>query len=250
LESARPGAARRGRVRGAARTAIGLALVGAVLLGCGLGEERAPRSPTPGDRPADPAATADAAEAAREFERDLTAAVRVAERYWRAWFAQQGRPFTPIRRVIAYRSAGEVRCAGEPVPANNAVYCPAGDFIAYDVRWAARADRAIGDAFLYYLLGHEYAHGVQVRLGIRYRYTIAQELQADCLAGAYLGDSVRSGELRLEDGDLEEFRAGLAAVGDEPGQPWFAPGAHGSIAQRTSAFFTGYRSSVGACDLG
>jgi predicted metalloprotease len=49
------------------------------------------------------------------------------------------------------------------------------------------AFRKIGDAFLFYLLGHEYAHGIQARLGITHQFGIEHELQADCMAGAYLG---------------------------------------------------------------
>lgn len=184
-----------------------------------------------------------------EFERDATGAVRVAERYWTDRFRESGQTFEPVRRVTTYRQAGEISCAGQELPRNNAVYCSAGDFIAYDVRWAVAAFRQIGDAFLFYLLGHEYAHGVQVRLGIRYDFTIQQELQADCMAGAYLGDSVRAEAITLDDGDLDELRTGLAAVADDPGQPWFAEGAHGTVEQRTDAFFAGYRRSLGACDL-
>ena len=53
------------------------------------------------------------------------------------------------------------------------------------------------------------------------------------MAGAYIGDSVRGGTLTLDAGDLDEFRDGLLAVGDDPGQPWFAEGSHGTAEQRT-----------------
>ncbi|MFB9236385.1 neutral zinc metallopeptidase [Plantactinospora siamensis] len=185
-----------------------------------------------------------------EFKSDLNGAVDLAEQYWGARFQQNGQRFQPVRRVVAYQRTGEVSCAGQGVPRNNALYCSDGDFIAYDVNWAVQAFRKIGDAFLYYLLGHEYAHGIQTRLGIRYSYTIQQELQADCMAGAYIGDSVKDGDLDLQDGDLDELRRGLAAVADDPGQPWFAEGAHGSAKQRTDSFFNGYQRSLAACDLG
>jgi predicted metalloprotease len=186
---------------------------------------------------------------AEEFQEDVEGAVGLAEEYWTDRFSAAGRRFTPIRRVIPYTQDGEVDCGGEPVPTNNAVYCPAGDFIAYDVNFAIRAFSRIGDAFLYYLLGHEYGHGIQVRLGLRYQYTIDQELQADCFAGSYIGDSIKAGPLKLEEGDLEEFRRGLLAVGDDPSVPWFAPGAHGTAEQRTSAFFKGYEESLDVCGL-
>jgi predicted metalloprotease len=184
-----------------------------------------------------------------EFERDISGAVQVAEEYWQGKFSAAGVPFQPIRKIIAYRDDGEVLCGSEPLTRNNAAYCPTDDFIAYDVNWAAQQFVNIGDAFLYFLLGHEYAHGVQVRFGVQYLLTISQELQADCLAGAYIGDSVRAGRLELQQGDLDELKTGLVAVADDPGQPWFAPGSHGNAMQRTTAFFSGYQSSIPPCGL-
>lgn len=201
-----------------------------------------PASPTPGGTRAEQPS-------AEEFKKDIGDATASAETYWKAVFDRSGIRFTPVRRVFPYTEEGEAECGGEPIPQNNAVYCPAGDFIAYDVNFAVSAFAKVGDAFLYYLLGHEYAHGVQVRLGIQYSLTIQQELQADCMAGAYIGDSVRSGALTIEDGDIEEFREGLLAVGDDPSVPWFAPGAHGTAAQRSESFFGGYERSLAACDL-
>ncbi|MEN3613579.1 neutral zinc metallopeptidase [Plantactinospora sp. ZYX-F-223] len=230
---------------------VTLVVAGACFAG-GTGEDD---PSVPGDQ-GTPAASgsagagADGTMSVDEFERDIEGAVRVAEEYWTGRFEAAGERFRPIRRIVTYQRDGEVDCAGQVLPRNNAVYCSAGDFIAYDVNWAVAAFRQVGDAFLYYLLGHEYAHGVQVRLGIRYDFTIQQELQADCMAGAYLGDSVRARALTIEDGDLDELGAGLRAVADEPGQPWFAEGAHGTAQQRTDAFFAGYQRSLDACDLG
>jgi predicted metalloprotease len=229
--------------------ALGLAVAAAVTLACGLapvGEE--PGAAPPATRGTD-GTDVDGTDTAEEFEADIGDAVALAERYWAATFEASGQRFQPIRRVITYERDGEVDCAGLEVPRNNAVYCSAGDFIAYDLNWAFAAFRQIGDAFVFYLLGHEYAHGVQVRLGIRYDFTIQQELQADCMAGAYLGDSVRDRALTVADGDLDEFRYGLFAVADDPGQPWFAEGSHGTAEQRTNAFFNGYERSLAACDL-
>ncbi|GAA2705457.1 neutral zinc metallopeptidase [Micromonospora olivasterospora] len=192
---------------------------------------------------------ADGSTSVAEFTKDFEVAVDKAELYWTAQFRASGRRFQPIRRIVPYQREGEVACGGQALPRNNAVYCSDGDFIAYDVRWSVAAFRQVGDAFLYYLLGHEYAHGVQVRLGIRYDFTIQQELQADCMAGAYLGGSIQARQLELEDGDLDEFREGLLAVGDDPDQPWFAEGAHGTAEQRTDYFFRGYESGLSACGL-
>ncbi len=225
---------------------------GCVAGGVSEGEPQQPRpgQPQPSASPGAEGTRADGTTSVAEFKEDFAVAVEKAEVYWTAQFRASGRQFQPIRRVVAYQREGEVSCGGQALPRNNAVYCSADDFIAYDVNWSVAAFRQVGDAFLYYLLGHEYAHGVQVRLGIRYTFTIQQELQADCMAGAYIGGSIQTQQLALADGDLDEFREGLLAVGDDPDQPWFAEGAHGTAEQRTDSFFRGYESGLSACNLG
>lgn len=204
-----------------------------------------PEDPPPASAEGTPGEQEDGTMTAEEFQGDIEGAVDVAEAYWGARL----RGFSPVRRIVAYEQDGEVECGGEPLTRNNAAYCSAGDFIAYDVNFAVNAFRQVGDAFIFYLLGHEYAHAVQARLGIAKRFTIQQELQADCMAGAYIGDSVKDGTLKLDRGDLDEFRQGLLAVGDDPSVPWFAPGAHGSAQQRTDAFFEGYEGSLDPCGV-
>jgi predicted metalloprotease len=185
------------------------------------------------------------AHASAGFAEDLTTAITVTQRYWSSKIAG----FQPIARIVPYKTDGEISCGLQPIPAENAAYCPIGDFIAYDSAWASRVYDEMGDAFVFYLLGHEYGHGIQQRLGIQYQFTIYQELQADCLSGAMIGDSIRDGDLRLDPGDLDELRSGLISVGDPPDEPWFQEGAHGSPAQRMTSFFNGYNASLPACDL-
>ncbi|SCG50707.1 neutral zinc metallopeptidase [Micromonospora halophytica] len=240
------------------RGSLAATLAALVAVGCavgGVGESGPPEPAEPRPQqsrqasPGPQTTRADGTTSVAEFKNDISDAVDIAERYWAAQFQASGQRFSPIRRIVPYQREGELSCGGQPLPRNNAVYCSQGDFIAYDVNWSVAAFRQVGDAFVFYLLGHEYAHGVQVRLGIRYSFTIQQELQADCMAGAYLGDSVRDGTLTLDKGDLDEFRDGLLAVGDDPDQPWFAEGSHGTAEQRTDSFFRGYRNSLDACDL-
>lgn len=210
-------------------------------------EARAPRAAT--TTPAPSRGTNDGTDTIGEFRADMASAERLAEQYWKDAFAANGDEFQPVSEVIPYTRDGEVRCGDEPIERNNAAYCSAGDFIAYDVNWAYAAFKQVGDAFVYYLLGHEYAHAIQLRLRIRKEFTIQQELQADCLAGAYLGDMQRARKLTVTKGDLVEFRQGLGAVGDDPGQPWFAEGSHGTAEQRTRAFLDGYEESLEPCGL-
>jgi predicted metalloprotease len=249
---------RHSRPASRARPASLVALLAAlVAVGCAVAPRADRAAPRAGSSPAPSVAAstpvdvreADGTKTVGEFRRDIADATTVAEEYWTARLTEAGVAFTPIRKVIPYTKAGEVVCAGEPLGLNNAAYCSDGDFIAYDVNWALGAFRQVGDAFIFYLLGHEYAHAIQVRLGIRKKFTIQQELQADCMAGAYLGDSQRAKRLLVQPSDIAEFRRGLLAVGDDPGQPWFAEGSHGTARQRTEAFVNGYNTSLKPCGL-
>ncbi|GLY15639.1 hypothetical protein Kisp01_26540 [Kineosporia sp. NBRC 101677] len=182
---------------------------------------------------------------ADELKTDIDTSIRTSESYWESFFESQGGQFTPVQGVIPYDEEGDGDCGGEPFVLNNAFFCPVGNFIAYDQNFIAGQYQAIGDAFVYYLIGHEYAHAVQDLLGIQHRLTIQHELQADCMAGAYLGDSVRADVLAVEEGDIDELLTSLATVGDQPGIPWFAEGAHGTGQQRTQAFAQGYEGTQG-----
>ena len=238
------------------RSAVLTALVSAlVALGCVSAPERPGSAPADSDEtpvtssPRSAGSDPEGTDTPEEFKADIGDATDIAEEYWAAIFKESGLRFEPVSRVIAYEQEGEVDCGGQPLGLNNAAYCSAGDFIAYDVNWAFAAFRQVGDAFIFYLLGHEYAHAVQLRLGVQARFTIQQELQADCMAGAYIGDMERQKRLSLDKGDTDELAAGLEAVGDDPGQPWFAEGSHGTAKQRTRAFVNGYEDSLDPCNL-
>ena len=225
---------------------------GLVALGC-VSAPDGPLSAPEEDAPTVTETTAssdpDGTDTPGEFAADIDDARRLAEVYWAAQFRESRLRFEPVARVIPYERAGEIDCGGQALGRNNAAYCSAGDFIAYDVNWAFGAFRQIGAAFIFYLLGHEYAHAVQLRLGVQAQFTIQQELQADCMAGAYIGDLQRQGRLSLQRDDTRELADGLEAVGDDPGQPWFAEGSHGTARQRTQAFANGYRNSLEPCNL-
>jgi hypothetical protein len=225
----------------------------------GCGGPTAPTAPpsrtaapsTAGASGGDPARSTSAAGAVLvsrpEIVEDLKGAVDSAKEYWTARFADQGRTFQPVKRVYAYVPGDGSDCGGEANVPDNAAYCRPDDDIAFDVRWTAQVYDGLGDAFVYYLIGHEYAHAIQARLRTSLDLTIEYELQADCYAGAYLGDQIRVGRLKLEDGDIEELRAGLRSVADPEGTPWFDPRAHGTAEQRIDYFGRGLRNSLSAC---
>ncbi|MGN9914181.1 neutral zinc metallopeptidase [Phytohabitans sp. LJ34] len=206
-------------------------------------------APAPRDEPKPSTAVPETSPdvAGKTFEEDVDLARETVEEYWREEFPKRGLGFEPVARMIPYRGKGGPKCGSERIPANNAVYCSGADYIAWDTDWLRKTWRDIGDAFVYFVIGHEYGHAIQARLGLSSSFSIKTELQADCLAGAYLGDVTNSGRLTREKGDFEELFRGMSEVADEPGVGWFDSGAHGSASQRRAAFFAGYLTTPKAC---
>ncbi|MEV0600358.1 hypothetical protein AB0I82_13820 [Streptomyces sp. NPDC050315] len=169
-------------------------------------------------------------------------AVSVVDGFWNAHWSDH---FTGVYRSPAVFGAyvpgtpSAPDCAGEPAVPSNAFYCPAEDFIAWDAQ-LMRDGYALGDAWVYLVIAHEWGHAVQQRVaGLS---TVAQELQADCLAGATLFGTE---DLEFEPGDTDELAQALTALADDT--PWTASEDHGDAGQRITAFATGGRGGVAAC---
>ena len=70
--------------------------------------------------------------------------------------------------------------------ANNAFYCPAGDFLAWDAQGLIPTiQQQFGDFAVALVAAHELGHAIQERTGTSAGSTIPLELQADCFAGAW-----------------------------------------------------------------
>jgi predicted metalloprotease len=79
-------------------------------------------------------------------------------------------------------------------------------------------------------------------------YTIDNELQADCFAGAYSQYAqVKSVRVLLEEGDIDEGATAIFLVGDPEGTPWFDENAHGTGQQRLAAFKHGLENGYEVC---
>ncbi|MFF3443931.1 hypothetical protein [Streptosporangium sp. NPDC002721] len=167
--------------------------------------------------------------------------------YWKSHWSEffPGRYFPP--RILGgydFGRPGAPTCQGWRIPDDDAVYCPfPADFITWDVD-LMRAGYRQGDAWVYLIIAHEWGHAVQARMPGRH-VAVAAELQADCLAGAALQGAVEDGLLDVEEGDADEIRAGLHAVGGTV--PWTRPGDHGSKQERMSAFHRGANRGVPGC---
>lgn len=146
---------------------------------------------------------------------------------WRTQFTRAGIPFDPPERVF-WEEPGVSPCREYPSQA-GAFYCRASSSVyigTSDVvdKWNGATRGAVYAS----LLAHEYAHHVQGESGLleyyheqraleedvleRNAWTRRGELQANCMAGAFMG-SVRV-SYPLDDEDLDALLADAAATAD------------------------------------
>ena len=222
----------------AALLAVVVILLSALLGGCGVSIETGGGGGGSSSRPID------------EVDPDSLAgdertAVEVTDRFWREEFPEVfGRPYVPPQVAGGYAGENGPSCGGQPSVPFNAFYCPAQDFLAWDENLMAAGYRQIGDAWVYLIIAHEWAHAIQARLQ-RDQVSVAAELQADCLAGATLFGAAERQLVRLEPGDTEELAQTLTAVADD--FPWTRESDHGDARERISNFSRGARGGVREC---
>ena len=136
---------------------------------------------------------------------------------------------------------------------DNAFYCPDGDFIVYDDAqlFPEFADE-FGPLVTAVILAHEWGHAIQspARNNVldALRGTTL-ELQADCFAGAWVGNVQGNtiNGLSFSDADITGALLGMMQIGDAPGDSSYDPNAHGSGFDRVSAFQDGFVGGLAPC---
>ena len=134
--------------------------------------------------------------------------------------------------------------------ANNAFYCPAGDFLAWDAQGLIPTiQQQFGDFAVALVAAHELGHAIQERTGTSAGSTIPLELQADCFAGAWAQHATTTTKdtFNVKKGDLDEALSGYLYFRDPTGTDPTTEGAHGSAFDRISAFNDGFSGGVQRC---
>jgi predicted metalloprotease len=176
---------------------------------------------------------------------DERTAVAAVDAYWRRHFREFfGRSYSSPTVVGGYIGTRGPSCGSQPAQPMNAFYCPSRDFLAWDQNLMSLGYRRVGDSWVYLIIAHEWGHAIQARVSKRL-VSVADELQADCLAGAALSGARRDGLLRMEPGDDQEIASSLAALADA--SPWTSRADHGNAQQRIAAYNKGARSGVRGC---
>ncbi|GGQ73804.1 KPN_02809 family neutral zinc metallopeptidase [Kitasatospora griseola] len=197
----------------------------------------------------------------------ILAVVNSVQNYWQGDFASRGRQYS-LAPTVLFTDRVQTAC-GAATSAVGPFYCP-GDHKAYfDLGFFNDMTRQLGaqggpfaEA---YVVAHEYGHHVQTLLGTMAKVgndrqgadsaSVKLELQADCYAGVWTHHATTTPQAstgrplitKLTDEDIARALDAAESVGDDriqqraTGKTNPETWTHGSSAQRTQWFTTGYR---------
>lgn len=165
-----------------------------------------------------------------EIEQVVCGAVDDVSLYWEDQFPLSFRGAFPGTDTVLFTGAVDTRC-GAATAQVGPFYCPADQLVYIDLEFLEQLQAdfgATGDLATQYIVAHEYGHHVQNVTGISDRVrraqqlspgaanqlSVAQELQADCLAGAWAASVAERGLFDRPD-EITEALEAAEAVGDD-----------------------------------
>lgn len=187
--------------------------------------------------------------------RDANAVMGQLNYFWASDFRRHGYTYTPPSKFEYYYTSGNTPCGNDSSSmAKNAYYCPAGNFIDFDMDWfVSDLNKNPGDITTWWVLAHEWGHSVQANWASLqpgqdyYSAPYRKEVQADCLAGAFFRQAISQGTIVLDNGDPQGLVTGLVQLADGN---WYNPATHGAPIQRLTAFRSGLQGDSDTCRRG
>ncbi|MCA9834514.1 MAG: neutral zinc metallopeptidase [Thermomicrobiales bacterium] len=178
--------------------------------------------------------------------------------FWAQIFSDWGMEYrSPVDMIGVKRVGTQTGCG--PIDDLDEVfahYCTADEIIYFNPEMKQLIIDRIGDIAWQMVIAHEWGHHIQNISGMYVtkspelfggNYSIEHELQADCLSGVFLQDTIARGTF-LES-DLPEVEQMTELGGDAAGTNWDDITAHGSSDQRRQSFYTGLDDGLRGCNL-
>jgi predicted metalloprotease len=244
---------------------LAIVLLGGNPLGGGTGGLGDLAGESAGTQP--PAATLDHCQTGEDANQHedcrILAVVNSVQRYWSDNF----RGYEPARTI--FFEGGVSTGCGSASSAVGPFYCPADRQVYIDLGFFDELNSqfgASGDLAQAYVIAHEYGHHVQNLTGALRRAdsqdtgpqsgAVRVELQADCYAGVWVGNALRTGLIaEITRRDIEEALGAASAIGDDriqertQGRVTPENWTHGSSEQRRAWFVRGIEGkSPNSCD--
>jgi predicted metalloprotease len=176
--------------------------------------------------------------------------------FWTSYFAERGQHYV-LPGARWFTRAIMTGCGPAVSGLVGPFYCVGDSTVYLDAGFIQAIRTAAGDSPVAYVLAHEVGHHVQHQLGISKTLEVILfgrtfsheiELQADCLAGAWLHSAVNR-NIAAPD-DVTRAVVVAWALGDSPGSSQAADDAHGTPAQHAGAFLKGFNGDgPAACGL-
>jgi predicted metalloprotease len=167
--------------------------------------------------------------------------------WWRDVFAARELFYVEPFFVVVEEAMDTPCDSGILEPGSGSFYCPLNQTIYFDLSTELDDADGYGRSSVYFTLGHEAGHDIQLQLGVIHQgtATVEMELEADCMAGAYLAQVVDEGD--LSDDEFFELLDLVETFGDTRRVPATDDRAHGLGSQRVGMVLRGYHSGVDAC---
>lgn len=196
-----------------------------------------------------------------EAEQILCGATIDVQEFWLEQFPISFNQEYEVTSTVFFSGFTNTGC-GQASAQTGPFYCPADNLVYFDLDFLAELQErfdAPGDLAAQYIVAHEYGHHIQNVLGINAQmrqlqqndprnansYSVALELQADCLAGVWADDANRRNQFDNRS-EISEAINAAEAVGDDriqqqtQGRVDPESWTHGSSAQRVQWFELGF----------
>ncbi len=191
-----------------------------------------------------------------DIEQSVRTVATEIDAFWEATFVDLGSEYR-VPAYITFLEPIETGCGDATPGFDGPFYCPADETVYLDLEDLTGGLLPYGLIVVDMVVAHEIGHHVQEVLQLTGCFqeecgvngnSLAIELQADCLAGAWMGDAAANGSIQPR--ELQRVETGIKDyLADPPGTAADDPEAHGDGDTRFGMFMAGFTDGITACGI-